>query len=103
MSLLDAYPKKTVTWRSKGAVNEYNEPTYTDTSIEVAWFDSQRVIHQNGREDVICDAYCLADAAIQKGDEITNDGISWPVQSVDFTEGFPGMTLRVVNLSNLQV
>lgn len=103
MSLLDAYPKKTVTWRARGEPNQYNEYTYSETSIDVVWFDSQRVIHQNGHEYMVCDAYCLADAAIQKGDQITKDGVSWPVQSVEFTEGFGDMKLRVVNLSKNEV
>lgn len=102
MSLLDVYPKKTVVWGAKGPVNEYNEPTFTDTSIEVTWFESKKIIRQEGREDVVCDAYCLADSAIQEGDRITKDGISWPVLSVDFTEGFLPLVLRVVNLSKNQ-
>jgi len=41
MSLLDSYLAmlgESVTWKQKGAVDQYNEPTYTDSTITVIWW-----------------------------------------------------------------
>ena len=102
MSLLPPGLSETVTWRSKASVDQYGDPTYADTSISVIWFDQKRVIHQEGREDVICDAYCLTDSAVLQGDAITRGGVVWPVADVAVTNGYGGQSLRVVNLSKNQ-
>ena len=102
MSLLPPGLSETVTWRSKSSIDQYGDPTYADTSISVIWFDQKRVIHQEGREDVICDAYCLTDSAVLQGDAITRGGVVWPVADVAVTNGYFGQSLRVVNLSKNQ-
>lgn len=100
MSILPLGLGETATLRHKTGANEYNEPTYSDSPITVIWFDQKRTIHQEGREDVICDAFCLTeDATVKEGDAITRNGITWPVLDVATTTGYFGMCLRVVNLS----
>lgn len=104
MSLLPPGLGEIVTLRHKTGANQYNEPTYSDSSITVIWFDQKRVLHQEGREDVICDAFCLTeDATVQQGDALTRSGYTWPVLDVATTAGYFGMALRVVNLSKNQV
>lgn len=103
MSLLPPGLGETVTLRHKTGVSEYNEPTYSDSSITVIWFDQKRIQHQEGREDIVSDAFCLTeDRTVIQGDAITRDGITWPVLDVATTNGYLGMTLRVVNLSKNQ-
>lgn len=104
MSILPPGLGETVTLKHKSSVNEYNEPVYSDSSISVIWFDQKRTIHQEGREDVLCDAFCLTeDATIAQGDAITRNGTTWPVLDVATTNGYLGMSLRVVNMSKNQV
>ena len=103
MSLLPPGLGETVTLRHKTGSNEYNEPTFSDSSITVIWFDQKRAIHQEGREDVLCDAFCLTeDVAVQENDALTRGGLTWPVLDVSTTNGYLGMSLRVVNLSKNQ-
>jgi len=103
MSLLPPGLGETVTLRHKTGANEYNEPTYSDSSITVIWFDQKRTIHHEGREDVICDAFCLTeDATVAEGDALTRSSFTWPVLDVATTNGYLGMSLRVVNMSKNQ-
>jgi hypothetical protein len=103
MSILPPGLGETVTLRHRISIDQYGDPTYTDSSITVIWFDQKRVIHREGREDVLCDAFCLTeDATIQENDAITRGGVTWPVLDVAITNGYLGMSLRVVNLSKNQ-
>jgi hypothetical protein len=103
VSLLPPGLGETVTLRHKTGANEYNEPVFSDSSITVVWFDQKRVIHREGREDVLCDAFCLTeDSTIVQGDALTRGGTTWPVLDVAITNGYLGMSLRVVNLSKNQ-
>jgi hypothetical protein len=103
MSILPPGLGETVTLRHVASIDQYGDPTYTDTSITVIWFDQKRVIHNDGREDVLCDAFCLTeDATIVQGDALTRSGVTWPVLDVATTNGYLGMSLRVVNLSKNQ-
>jgi hypothetical protein len=104
MSILPPGLGESVTLRHKTGVNEYSEPIYNDSSIVVIWFDQKRTLFRDGREDVLCDAFCLTeDGSVIQGDAITRDGITWPVLDVATTNGYLGMSLRVVNLSKNQV
>jgi len=103
VSILPPGLGETVTLRHKTGANEYNEPTFSDSSITVVWVYQKRVIHREGREDVLCDAFCLTEnATVQEDDAITRNGATWPVLDVAITNGYLGMSLRVVNLSKNQ-
>jgi hypothetical protein len=103
MSILPPGLGETVTLRHLTSIDQYGDPTYTDSSITVIWFDQKRVIHNEGREDVLCDAFCLTeDSTVIQGDALTRGGVSWPVLDVATTTGYMGMSLRVVNLSKNQ-
>lgn len=100
MSILPPGLGETVVLKHRTGVNEYNEPTYTDYSIPVIWFDQKRILHRENREDIVSDAFCLTeDATVAEGDAITRGGYTWIVSDVATTSGYFGMTLRVVNLS----
>jgi hypothetical protein len=103
MSILPPGLGELVTLRHRSSIDQYGDPTYTDSSITVIWFDQKRVIHREGREDVTCDAFCLTeDATVQENDALTRSGYTWPVLDVATTNGYFGMSLRVVNLSRNQ-
>ena len=98
MSLLPPGLGETVTLRHKTGANEYNEPTFSDSSITVVWFDSKRVIRQQDHEDKICNAYLLTeDTTIAEGDAVTRGGVTWPVGPVETTSGY-GAYLKVVGM-----
>lgn len=103
MSLLPSGLGETVTLKHRTSIDQYGDPTYSDSSITVIWFDQKRVVHREGREDLVCDAFCLTeDATVVENDAITRGGYTWPVLDVATTTGYLGMSLRVVNLSKNQ-
>ena len=102
MSLLPPGLGETVTWKSRSSIDQYGDPTFSSTSISVIWFDQKRTIHQEGREDLVCDAFCLTDSVVQGGDVLTRGGYDWPVLDVAVTNAYGGQSLRVVNLSKNQ-
>jgi hypothetical protein len=106
MSLLDAYLPalgETVTWRAKGAANEYNEPTWTDSSITVIWYDDVRMIRNEQGETLQQLAYIQTTSLIQQGDMITRGGYSWPVVGIQKTPTFQGEQFRIGNLGERQI
>jgi len=106
MSLLDAYLPalgEIVTWRAKGAVNQYNEPTYTDTSITVIWHDDVRMIRNERGETLQQLAYIQTTSLIQQGDMITRNGVSWPVIGIQKTPTQEGEQFRIGNLGGRQI
>lgn len=101
MSLLDAYLPglgETVTWRARGAVNQYNEPSWTDSSIIVIWFDDIRMIRNAQGEELQQVAFIQTKAAIQPGDMITRGGYSWPILGMQKTPHWGGEQFRIGNL-----
>ncbi len=105
MSLLTSYLPglgESVTWKSRSSVDQYGDPTFSNTSISVIWFDQKRRIRSGGHDDVICDAFCLTDSAVQQGDVLTRDGKDWPVLDVEVVKAFGGRSLRIVNMSKNQ-
>ena len=103
MSLLPPGLGETVTLKHRTSIDQYGDPTYTDSSIVVVWFDQKRTVHREGREDVLCDAFCLTeDATVQENDALARGGVTWPALDVATTTGYLGMSLRVVNMSKNQ-
>jgi hypothetical protein len=105
MSLLDAYAglMESVTWRAKGAVNEYNEPTYTDSTISVIWYDDQRTIRNAQGEEFQQLAYIQTTAHVQQGDIITREGFSWPIMGIQKTPTWEGEQFRIANLGQRMI
>ena len=102
MSLLDAYAglMESVTWRSRGEVDPYNQPTFTDTTISVIWFDDQKYIRNSQGEDLMQLAYIQTKAAIEEGDQITRGGLTWPIIGIQKTPTFAGEQFRIGNLGS---
>jgi hypothetical protein len=99
MSILPPGLSETVTLRHKTGADQYGDPSFADSSIFVIWFDSKKVIRQNGKEDKICNAFLLTeDTTIAEGDAITRGGVTWSVGPVEVTNGYFGMSLRVVGI-----
>jgi len=106
MSLLDAYLPalgESVTWKAKGAVNEYNEPTYTDTTITVIWYDDQKLIRNEQGEELQQLAYIQTTALIQQGDAIIRGGYTWPIVGIQKTPTFEGEQFRIANLGQRMI
>ena len=105
-SLLDSYSTmlgESVTWKQKGAVNQYNEPTYTDSTITVIWFDDERRSRDAEGEEYLQVSYIQTTALIQAGDMITRGGYSWPIRGLQKTPHPNGEQFRVGNLGERMI
>lgn len=105
MSLLDAYSclMESVTWRQRNGVNEYNEPIYSDSTIEVIWYDDERLVKTTDGEEFQQLAYIQTTALIQKGDAIIREGYTWPIKGIQKTPTFEGEQFRIGNLGERQI
>jgi hypothetical protein len=99
MSLLPPGLGETVTLRHKTGADQYGDPTYTDSSIMVVWFDSKKIIRQSGKEEKVCNAYLLTeDQTLTEGDAIARGGITWPIGPVEITQAY-GAYLKVAGIT----
>ena len=99
-SLLDAYAglMESVTWRSRVSVDNYGDPTYTDSTISVIWFTEEKLIRTAEKEELQQLAMIMTTSAVQKGDAITKDGITYPVISIEGGKNQDGEQFRTVRL-----
>lgn len=105
MSLLDAYAglMESVTWRQRAGVNQYNEPEYSDSTIQVIWYDDERLVKTADGEEFQQLAYIQTTALIQKGDAIIREGYTWPIKGIQKTPTFEGEQFRIGNLGERQI
>lgn len=105
MSLLDAYTglMESVSWKHRTGVNSYNEPTYSDSTIDVIWFDDVRMVQTAQGEEIQQLAFIQTTAAIEQGDAIVRSGITWPIVGVQKVPTFDGEQFRIGSLGQNQV
>ena len=100
MSLLDAYSgmMESVTWRARSSIDQYGDPTYSDSTISIIWFTEEKLIRTAEKEELQQLAFIMTTSAVQKGDAITKGGITYPVIYVDAPKNFEGEQFRTVRL-----
>jgi hypothetical protein len=105
MSLLDAYAglMESVTWRARSSIDQYGDPSYTDTTISVIWYDDQKLIRNEQGEELQQLAYIQTTSLVQQGDLIVRGGYSWPIIGIMRTPTFEGEQFRIANLGGRQV
>jgi hypothetical protein len=103
--LLVAYAglMEAVGWRQRGDVNEYNEPTYIDSMIDVIWYDDLKLIRNEQGEELQQFAYIQTTALIQQGDAILRAGLVWPIVGIQRTPTFDGEQFRIGNLGQRMI
>ena len=104
-SLLSAYTQlmESVTWRQRASVNEYNEPTYVDSTIDVIWFDDQKMIRNEQGEQLQQLAFIQTTALISQGDAIIRAGYTYPVVGIQKTPHWQGEQFRIGNLGQRMI
>jgi len=106
MGLLDIYLSglgESVTLRTRTGTNEYNEPSFSDSTIIVIWYDDVRMIRDEQGEELRQLAYIQTTALVQQGDLITRGGYSWPIIGIQKTPTFQGEQFRIANLGERQI
>ena len=100
MSLLDAYSglMESVTWRARSSIDQYGDPTYTDSLIDAIWFTEEKMIRTPEKEELQQLALIMTKSAVAKGDAITRGGVTYPVIAIDAPKNFEGEQFRTVRL-----
>ena len=100
MSLLDAYAglMESVAWRSRTSIDQYGDPTYTDSLIDAIWFTEEKMIRTPEKEELQQLALIMTKSAVAKGDAITRGGVTYPVIAIDAPKNFEGEQFRTVRL-----
>ncbi len=80
--MIQEYLNQTVTLKTKGVVNAYNEPSYSSTSIK-ARFEYKRRMTRNALGEIIVSlATCYTTTQVKPDDLIVFDGVDWVVLTV---------------------
>jgi len=90
MGLLSAYANQTLTWKSKTSVNEWNEATYSTTSIKGRFEYKRRIVQSTDGKELISEARLFTESHVLPDDVITYDGIDWSVISISDVPGIDG-------------
>jgi hypothetical protein len=80
--VIDGYMNQSVIWKSKGDVNEYNEPTYTGSTIQCRFEYKRRLVRNKQGQEVISEARLFTSSPVKPDDLITHDSINWVVIAV---------------------
>jgi len=105
-SLLSPYLSamgESVTWKQRVSVNGYNEPEYSDSTIQVIWFDDCRLIRTEGKEDLQQFAFIQTTAQVEQGDAIVRGGLTWPVIGIQKSPHPQGEQFRIANLGERMI
>jgi hypothetical protein len=84
--MMTLYLNQTVTLKSKSSVNEYNESTYTTSTIR-ARFEYNRDLNRNSNvngigEEITSSSIIFTTTAIKVDDVITFDSRDWQIRKV---------------------
>lgn len=89
---------ESVTWKARTGVDQYNDPTYSSTTITAIWFDDVRMIRTESGEVLEQFAYAFTTSAVNVGDAIVRGSYSWTVIGIQKTPHWQGEQYRVINL-----
>lgn len=80
--MISTYLNQSITWKSKGAVNEYNEAASTTTTIKGRFEYRRKMVRSRTGQDIVSEAQCYTKAVILPDDIITFDNQDWIVHDV---------------------
>jgi len=80
--MITDYLNQSATWKSVASRNEYNEPTFTSTTITCRFEYKRKMLRGPEGEQVMSEAVLYTASAVLPGDVVTYSGRDWPVLSV---------------------
>ena len=93
------YFNQTIALKTKGAVNEYNEASYSSSNIAGRFEYKRRLVRNAQGQEVVSEARLFTEASVSEDDVITHDGKDWTVIAVEDIVDLDGITLyREVSL-----
>lgn len=97
--MLSNYVNQSVTLKTRTGQNEYNEPTYTSSTIKGRFIYKRELFRLENGEEVLSNAILYTMSTVSEGDNITADSKNWVVRSVypavklNGTQGFSKVVL----------
>lgn len=80
--MLSNYINQSVTLKTRTGQNEYNEPTYTSSTIKGRFIYKRELFRLENGEEVLSNAILYTMSTVSEGDNITADSKNWVVRSV---------------------
>lgn len=88
--MISLYCNQSITLKTKGAVNKYNEPTYTTSTIKARFQYKRKMIMDRNSQNIISNAQFYTETAVKEGDIINYDGKDWVILIVENIVGLDG-------------
>lgn len=80
--MITDYLNQTATWKTVSSVNEYNEPTFTSTTITCRMEYKRQMVRDAEGQEVVSEATLYTLSAVLPGDIITYSARDWSVITV---------------------
>jgi len=68
--MIKAYLNQNLSWKHAGTLNEYNEPTYTTTTIKGRKETGHKLVRNKQGQEVVSSAWVVTQSAIAPNDKI---------------------------------
>ncbi len=80
--MITDYLNQSATWKTVASVNEYNEPTFTNTTITCRMEYKRQMVRDAQGQEVVSEATLYTTSAVLPGDVITYSSRDWSVLTV---------------------
>lgn len=80
--MLTAYNNQSITLKTRSSVNNYNEPTYSSSTIKGRFEYNKQLIRDVNSENIMSQAILYTESTVSVGDVITHDNRDWIVVDV---------------------
>lgn len=91
--MLEYYANQSITLKQKGAINAFNEPTYTTVTIQGRAQYKRKIVRNTQGQEVLSESQIFTASAVVSDDLIVIDGIDYPVISVEKIADLDGVIL----------
>ncbi len=80
--MLSLYLNQDVTWKTRSSVDEYNQPTFSSSTIKGRFIYKRQMIRTTTGEEIQSNAILYTESAVEEGDVIVADSKDWRVRDV---------------------
>lgn len=80
--MLSSYVNQSITLKTRTGQNQYNEPTYTSSTIKGRFIYKRELFRLENGEEVLSNAILYTMATVSEGDVVVADSKDWLVRTV---------------------
>lgn len=92
-NILDLYANQNITLKTKGAVDAFNQPTYTTSTIKGRMQHKHTMARNTQGQEVLSEAQVFTKSVVIEGDLIMDGLTYFPVITVENTVGLDGAVM----------